>query len=117
MAENVTNLVKAIAPELKDRPAADFDTFAEIADPWLDEGVWRSKYRSGLAYLIAHLMTISSPERGGAGGPVTSESVGAVSVSYGSIGDSEEELNSTAYGQTFVSLRKGIVSSPLVGGC
>ena len=116
MAENVTNLVKAIAPELRDRPSADFDTFTELADPWLDEAVWASKYRSGLAYLVAHLMTLSSVDRAGAGGPITSESVGAVSVSYGSSGDSEEELGSTAYGQTFVSLRKGIVSSPLVGG-
>lgn len=116
MASSVMGTVRAIAPELKDRPANEFEIFQSLAEVWLDESVWGDKFTVGLAYLTAHLMTLSISRGGEIAGPLTSETVGATSASYGTSGLTEEEMGSTGYGQMFVSLRRGVVYSPLVGG-
>lgn len=110
--------VKAIAPELAGVSDSKFSAFITHASMFVDEGVWRAKYDTGHTYMTAHLMTLSLGERDGVGGPITSEAVGGVSASYGQSGPSEEELDSTSYGQVFVALRRTIATGPLVrGGC
>lgn len=104
--------VRAIAPEFKSRSDSDITVALGTAEAWLDECVWGCKYDTGQAYMAAHILAIA--DRDGAGGPISSESVGGVSVSYGTSGDSDEELNSTSYGQMFVSLRRTLVTGPLV---
>lgn len=104
--------VRSIAPEFKGRSDSDINAILSIAEAWLDEEVWGSKYDTGHAYMSAHILAIA--DREGAGGAIASESVGGVSVGYGSVGGSDEELNSTAYGQMFVSLRRTLVTGPLV---
>jgi hypothetical protein len=116
MADSVAATVRIIAPELKDRPTSEFEVFQSLAEVWLDEDVWGAKFTVGLAYLVAHLMTLSISRGGEIAGPLTSETVGATSASYGTSGLTEEEMGTTGYGQMFVSLRRGIVYSPLVGG-
>ena len=105
-------IVKALAPEFKDLPDADIQTFLDLAAVFLDAGVWGDKYSVGHAYMAAHMLSVR--DRFGVGGPVTSEAVGGVSASYGSIGTADEELGSTSYGLMFVSLRRTAVYSPLV---
>jgi hypothetical protein len=101
-----------VAPEFAGRSNSDVETALDIASVWLDESVWLSKYETGLAYMAAHLMSMA--EREGAGGPVTAESVGGVSASYGTTGPSEELLLDSVYGRLFVALRQTLVTSPLV---
>jgi hypothetical protein len=105
---------RIIAPEFKDRSSTDIEAALGIAECWLGESVWGSKYEVGLAYMAAHLLSMS--DREGAGGPLTQESVGGVSASYGTTGPSDELLTDTAYGRLFVSLRQTLATGPLVAG-
>lgn len=56
-----------------------------------------------IAYMVAHILTIGA--RAGAGGPITSETEGNLSRSYGATA-SKNALMSTSYGQEFERLRQ-----------
>lgn len=60
------------------------------------------KTRLARLYLAAHLGATSL--RGIAGGPITSESMGGLARSYGSLRQDWSELHLTAYGQTYCAL-------------
>ena len=106
-------LVRTVAPEFKAKTDQEIAVMISVAALWADEDVWADKYDAGVAYLTAHLMTIAARE--GAAGSIASETVGRVSVSF-SNSTMDDELADTGYGKTFLSLRRTIVTGPLVSG-
>lgn len=95
-----SNVVNLPAPELATVPLAAQTQILTFVSTFLSEDVWGGLIDTGRAYLAAHLATSGS--RGGAGGPVTSESVGQVSRAYAaSIAAGAAQLGSTAYGLTY----------------
>jgi hypothetical protein len=106
-------MVRGIASNLSSLSDDEIQTFLDLAKAWVGEAAWGSKYPVALAYMAAHLATLSSQK---GAGQMTSESVGPVSKSYASHGGSGDELSTTSYGATFLSLRKSIPMTPLMRG-
>jgi hypothetical protein len=84
--------------------------FLDDAALELDEGRWGDLYDKGLSYLTAHLLYIGEQSSAGAGegsGPLTSKSVGDVSLSFGAnlAADTDAaSFNATSYGQEYYRL-------------
>lgn len=91
------------------------------AEQMATEAVWGNVYDQAVAYLAAHLLTSWSPAAGSgsgsaagsAAGPVTSESAGDVSRSYGNstsgvtgLGLSDALLATTSHGRNYLGLRR-----------
>ncbi len=102
-------VVKGIASNLSSKDDAELEMYLDLAKAWVSESVWGSRYSAGLAYMAAHLATVASR---GDKGNLTSESVGSVSKSYASHGT--DDLATTSYGATFLSLRKTLVLTPFI---
>lgn len=111
--------VLAIAPELSTLSTqAQDDILAHVnfaLDPKVFGGVNHPKYRLARIYLAAHLGSTSRSGAQGASGPVTSESVGSISRSYGFSQASTTGLSGTAYGRQYDELLMSSVARvPLV---
>lgn len=114
----VLDTVKAIAPtQTTGMTDSAINVFIELAVERLGPCQWGDLYSQGVAYLAAHLLTITA--RGGSGGgtgaagPVQQEMAGRVMVSYANAaasGGSGSDLNSTPYGQEFLALRRKLAS-------
>jgi hypothetical protein len=78
---------------------------AAIADAQLQvaASVWGDLYDLGVVYLAAHLLLIGHPEIEGPG-PVQSETVGSVSVSYAVQAAARGQLGSTMAGREHLRL-------------
>jgi hypothetical protein len=107
-------LVQSIAPEFKNKTSEEIQVFIDIAKTMIDQSVWGDKYDYGVAYLAAHLMTVSA--RGGTSGSVVKEQVGEITVQYSQpMSDGVKSLYlSTSYGSIYLSLRNSLVLTPLV---
>src|SRR5690554_4956974 len=108
----VVDILKEIAPEFASEDAARLDLFVELAAARISASVFGKVYPQALAYLTAHLLSVSaraSTSGAGAAGPVTSATTGGVSVSYGQVAASvsvtDAALSTTAYGLEFLALR------------
>lgn len=111
----VLDTVRAIAPvQTASLTDEQIEVFIELAQDRMHPTVWGTRlYPQGLAYLTAHLLTIS--QRGAAGGgtgaagPVKQEMAGRVMVSYSdtaSAGGGTHELAQTPFGNEFLALRR-----------
>lgn len=108
--------VVLIAPELSTVPTGAQNAILADVDLQVNEDVLESKYNLAAKYLCAHLATIRA--RAGAGGPVTSVSVGAVSKSYGaSIADGAAQLGSTGYGLEYERIINTCAMARLASDC
>lgn len=96
------NDVVNIAPELLTLPVGAQNAILAQVYEELNPEVWCSKLDLGAVWLAAHLATIS--KRGGAGGPVMSQTVGQVSQSYATTMSALSLLGATAYGQEYERL-------------
>jgi len=67
----------------------------------VSEAVFGNCYKRAVYLLLAHTVTMQG--RGGSSGPVTSESVGSLSRSYGST-TSSSYLSQTGYGTQYLGL-------------
>jgi hypothetical protein len=107
------SLVQSIATEFKGRASEEVQVFLDIAMTMVDSTVWGDKYDYGVAYLAAHLMTMT--ERKGVGGAVIKEHVGEITVQYSQPNtDAVKSLYlATSYGQIYLSLRSQLVLTPL----
>lgn len=103
--------VKAYAEKFTSLSDPKVQLFIDAAALWLNEGKWGRKFKQGWIFMTCHLLEVDS--RMGASGQITSESVGELSVSYGSV-PNDDELNDTSYGRQFVSLRRTIRFTPMV---
>lgn len=114
----VLDTVKAIAPtQTASMTDDEINVFIELAVGRLGPCQWGNLYSQGVAYLAAHLLTITA--RGGAGGgtgasgPVQQEMAGRVMVSYANAASSSgsgSDLGSTPYGQEFLALRRKLAA-------
>jgi len=98
--------VEAIAPELS-TVSADAQTMIlayvnDALDVSLFGGEDAAKTKLIRVYMAAHRGAMT--QRNGVGGSVSSQSVGGISRSYGTVGGGADDYNSTAYGQEYLSL-------------
>ena len=101
------------APELSTLNNDLVEVYLELAQNFVYENKWGRKYKQAVCLLTAHFLTIKQRSAGSAG-PITSESVGELSVSYGAVSDKADELLTTTYGSMYYSLRKTLTITPLV---
>ena len=98
------DIVTLRAPEL----ATDMDRvddLIELSKSGLDSKALGSRYQEALALRVMHWLTMEG--RHGVGGPVTSETEGSLSRSYGISG--MHNLDSTSYGQELKDLIRSTV--------
>lgn len=117
--------VKAIAREFADVLDATFAPFIARASRELSEKIWGGRITDGCALLTAHFMTISPPAgvtlSASNGAPITSKTVGSVSVTYGislvpqqAVGYS---FSQSRHGIEFARIRSQVAAGPyLIGG-
>jgi len=74
---------------------------------------FRDRYRDGLLYLAAHILTVTAPQgnataSGGSTGQIASVTAGSASVSYqtqaSAVGESHASLRETSFGRLFLDL-------------
>lgn len=108
--------------EFSSVPSAKVDAFIGVASVRVAAAVWGDVAEYATALLTAHMLSSTGGvggNGGSAGGPVTAESVGDLSRSYGSVGEQgsgDQELLTTRYGQEYVALRRQtIVPATILG--
>lgn len=104
-------LFKALAPEFKDTDTAVLDIVSVEAERMVNTNVWIEKTDMGVVYMTAHMLKMA--QRNGLGGNVTMTKVGDLQRSFSS-GQSEGELDQTAYGKEFKRVRRSLQISPFV---
>ena len=110
-------LVRTIAPEFESKTDVEIQAFLDIATLDTTLPVWGVRFDNGVAYLAAHYMVIAK-RADGIAGPIVEEQVGDIRRKYGfSTSAKVNPLTSTSYGSVYFRMRKGIVKSPMVGGC
>lgn len=84
------------------------NTWISLALRRLSESVFGDDYDDAVTFWTLHQLaqsSVMSGSAGGAGGSVTSMSVGSVSVSYGSVANSNESnFSSTSWGRLFLDI-------------
>lgn len=111
--------VKAVCPEFNAVANSVVQAYIDMADSEISEDDWGSRASRAEIVLTAHLMTVagvlnsSSQTGGNVTGPVSSVSVGDVSVTYAAtsslaiqIQNLDASLASTKYGQEYARLVK-----------
>lgn len=118
--------VKTRFPEFVDVSDARVDAFVAEAARRVDSSWIEDDASVAMTYLAAHMMAAEGLLRGAGlaaigdvSGPITSESLGDASVSYGSWGGGdvsafEAELRSTPYGRLYDNLRRRNVGGPVI---
>ena len=117
-ASDVTN----VAPEFTCLQESEINAFIEIAKTLICETKWGDKYRVAVSLLTAHLMKeigMGSDTSSSQSGPVTSEKVGDLAVTYGSVtaqgGSVTDNLYmTTKYGRLFLLIKKTLSITPMV---
>jgi hypothetical protein len=102
--------VEAVAPELSTLPEATQLAILSFVGKQLSSEVWGDRLDLGLAYLAAHLGTISKRGGTGPGGVIASETVGPSSRSYAVAAAAPGALGSTLYGQEYQRLTQGLAT-------
>lgn len=102
--------VTARAPELAGTvvPLASQAAILADVDSRVRHPDWGGRAVQAKALLAAHLATML--RRGGAVGPVVSNTMGPGAVTYGAGPSGEEILNATSYGAEFLRLRRSIAA-------
>lgn len=98
MADAAT-LFATIAPDLS---GSDVSGAIDVAEMQIADGLCGDKRPLLVAYLAAHIITLS--KRGGASGGVSALREGQLSINYGGSGDG---LHATSYGAEYDRLSKG----------
>jgi len=84
---------------------ANLDAMIELAETRLTTDTFGDNYNEAVALLVLHMYEVNN--RGGAGGPVTSESEGQLSRSFG-VAASKSLWASTSWGQELIQLTKSL---------
>lgn len=115
MASITPTEFKARFPEFATIADARIQIFIDDSELEMSESYWGDLFARGQSYLTAHLLALGEQSAtgasGGTAGPVTSKSVGGVSVSFGgpTITDSTEGYwLTTSYGQEYWRLLQQI---------
>jgi hypothetical protein len=94
------------APELSTLATASQTAILAIVDRQIDVDAWGEFADDGRRLLAAHLGTLTRSGAGGAAGPVTSETLGAMSRSYASMTTDAGLLGTTKYGAEYLRLMR-----------
>lgn len=105
--------VLTYAPEISSLGNPLIQVYLDLAKNFVFETKWERKYKQAICLLTAHFCTLKNRSAGGVG-PITSESVGELSISYGNVSDKGDELLTTTYGSMYYALRKTLKITPLV---
>jgi len=123
MANNITrDYFLLVFDEFQGVPSPKIDALIGVASLRVAPLIWMDHTQYATALLTAHMISAgggAGGEGGGVSGPVQSETVSALSRSYGTVGSGEsgdQELLTTRYGQEFVSLRREVVVGATVLG-
>lgn len=95
--------VVAIAPELDATPEDAQTAYLAMARRLCNATAWGDLYSDGVRYLAAHLATIG---RNKGRGPVTAESVGQLSRSYGNMTALAGTWGASSYGAHYYQLTR-----------
>jgi len=112
----------AVFPEFNDDSRRrQIDMFLKFANRRVSEAAWGDCTDEAVIYLTAHLLAQASGGggfSGGVAGPITQESVGDLSRSYGQVqvnaNGNDELFAQTKYGQLFLELRRSCVLPAMV---
>lgn len=104
--------VLVYAPELSTLSNPFLQIYLDLAKNFVFESKWERKYKQAVCLLTAHMVSMTSTGANNSG-PIASESVGELSISY-SNGQMDDELQSTTYGEIYLMLRKTLKITPLV---
>ncbi len=116
----------AYAGQFSELPVEKIQLYIGYAKLSVPEKKWGVKYDFGLLLLTCHLLTLAILQEmameKGALGPVTSETLGDSSRSFGggggeSSGVNGDSLNQTSYGREFLRLQRSLVKTPFVVMC
>lgn len=125
MAE-VKDILDVIAPQFPDDAARNL--YIELATERTNVCFYKGKTNQAIAYLTAHMMTLSDPNgahSGGESGSVASKKEGDLSISFAPLGGGANagnsgispDLSQTHYGTQLAGLRKGSGMFMSVTGC
>lgn len=111
--------IKVKHPEFGSTPNPRVQLFLDDATLRVAADQWGSKADMGIIELACHLMQKANDAEEAEGdlGPITSESVGDISVDYANPQSSfhasytNSDLGTTSYGRAFLTLRREIFSS------
>lgn len=95
----------------------DLATMIEYAEEQLNEECYGDDYANAVALLVLHLYAVN--DRGGAGGPITSEKEGQLSRSFGATA-SAASWGDTSWGRELQTLSRSINFGPrnrMMPGC
>jgi hypothetical protein len=112
MALNV-DLFKVLAPEFAATPQPTLDLVAAEAARFVPVDVWLAKADLGLVYMTAHMLKQAKDAAENTGSLVSTK-VGDLERRFASTGDSDDELDSTVYGQRYKAARRTLIISPFV---
>ena len=111
----------ALFDEFSDVNSRKINLFLDFAKRRISEKAWGDCAEEACYYLTAHLIASTGGEGGVGGavaGPVTSETVGSLSRSYGQVqvnsNGNDELFTTTSYGRMFLNLRRECVVSGMV---
>lgn len=108
-------LIKSYFPEFASLSDGFIQLYIDQAVLSINTAVWLGKSELGVAYLTAHLLTLINRGGNGQAGPLTQESVGDLSRSYGQVTiPNANEYSLTVYGVEYLRLRKSLIISPMV---
>lgn len=110
MAATTQRLVLAIAPELFTVAAETWTMILADVAADVSLSTYGTRQERAQRYLAAHYLTLIASSSKQTSGPVSSESVGQVSVSYAAVNYRDRSrYDETVYGRQFVNIRKGRV--------
>lgn len=102
-------------PEFESTDNATVTRFIGKAEIRVNRTEWGNKADDGIGFLTAHLLKRLEQGDGAASGPVASERVGDIAVSYGVSDDfKNRELASTAYGRSYLDLQGEVFAARVV---
>lgn len=119
MADIDWDMVVTLAPELSTVTEDAQDLILAHVNSDLDSSMFDGEdgptYRLARIWLAAHLAVNGATSSGAAVGPITSESVGGMSRSYGTFNTTDAAAATTTYGRLYLSLvQNSLARLPLV---
>lgn len=128
----VISVIRAVAPEFKDKTEDELRVWVELAEPYISEDRFGGLYTQAMAYLTAHKMTLNAPASRREGEinvslkdsmNIASFSEGSTSVSFnnsavgsGGASGADAEYLLTAYGLQFLAIRKQCIVPITISG-
>lgn len=110
--------VTGFAPELAATAVATQTAYLDAAARLTNHAAFKTDADVAEALMAAHLLTLQARAAMGGAGPITSNSVGPVSVSFGTPAEAEKSLSQTGYGQMLRMFQRKLMQTPfLTSGC